>query len=349
MSNCQVSVIVPIYNAGNKLNKCITSILKQTFKEFELILVNDGSTDNSLDVCRKHEKQDSRIIVIDKNNEGCIVTRRKGLEASNAKYVMFVDADDWIDRNTIESLYNQSIDSDADITVCNFYKVLGNGWFIKKKNNSHYFHTDRTYTKEEIRTELVVAYLHGHPFPAALWAKLYRKELIINCGKYVDRIRFLGEDLFYNMEVFLKANKVRIIDKPLYYYRAGGFSSRYMPYLFEDMVNGYQIQKDVIHEYYQDNLQKHSNGISIMLLNTFRTCLYNIFNSNLTQQEKEDLIKQYVQNDSVSETLYNEGCTQYFSGEFLNAIKSKDIDYLYELGESLYKKKRLRNLIVHVL
>ncbi|MGE7860168.1 glycosyltransferase family 2 protein [Bacillus mobilis] len=338
----QLSIIVPIYNAEKKLDKCIKSILKQTFKDFELILVNDGSSDNSLNICRKYEKQDNRIVVIDKENEGSILTRKKGIEASNANYIMFVDADDWIDKKMAEELYHQSMENNADITVCNMYKVLGNSMLIKKKNKSRYFSGNKIYDKSEIKREIVVAYFWGHPFPPSLCAKLYRKELIENSGKYLDRISFLGEDLFYNLEIFIKANKVKIIDKPLYYYRHGGFTSKYMPHLFNDMVNGYQIQKEVIDEFYVDTKQIEYNGISIMLLNTFKTCLYNLFSSNLTASEIVQQIQLYVSNDNVIECLNNEGSLKYFSEEYLNAIKNKNIKYLYELGKQMYRKKKIK-------
>lgn len=346
---CQLSIIVPIYNAEKKLGKCIKSILKQTFKEFELILVNDGSTDNSLGICRKYQKQDERIVVIDKSNEGSIATRRRGVEVSNSEYIMFVDADDWIDRKMVEVLYHQSMKSKADITVCNMYKVLGDSKLIKKKNTSRYFNGNKTYEKDEIRREIVVAYFWGHPFPPSLCAKLYKKELIENSGKYLERICFLGEDLFYNLEMFLKANRIKIVDKPLYYYRHGGFTSKYMPELFHDMVSGYQIQKEVIDEFYVDTKQVEYNGISIMLLNTFKTCLYNLFNSSLSEKEIVENIQLYVSNDKVIECLYNEGSLKYFSEEYLNAVKNKDIGYLYELGEQMYKKRNIKKKMMNFI
>lgn len=345
----KVSVVVPIYNAEKKLDKCIKSILSQTFKDFELILVNDGSTDNSLNICEKYKKQDKRIVVINKSNQGSIATRRKGVEESNSEYIMFVDADDWIAKKTIEILYNESIDSGVDITVCNIYKVLGNGIFYKKKNKSLYFYEDKIYNKQEVKRELVVAYLYGHPFPASLFAKLYKRQLLIKSGKYLDRIRFLGEDLYYNLEIFLKANNVKIIDKPLYYYRLGGFTNKFMPYLFDDMVNGYEIQKEVINEYYLNTQQDKRNGISIMLLNTFKTCLYNLFKGTLNESEIKDLIREYVSNDSVIETLSNQGSIKYFSKEYLNAIRYKDIEYLYKLGGDIYKKRIPKQVLINII
>ncbi|GAB6616553.1 MULTISPECIES: glycosyltransferase family 2 protein [Bacillus] len=345
----QVSIVIPIYNAEKKLDKCIHSILNQTFEDLELILVNDGSSDSSLNICRKYERQDKRIIVINKKNEGSITTRKKGIEASSSDYVMFVDADDWIDRRMVEILYKQSVESSADITVCNTYKVLGNGVLIKKKNKSEYFDNNRIYDKEGIRKELVVAYFWGHPFPSSLYAKLYKREILESCGEYLNKIHFLGDDLFYNLEMFIKSNRITIIDQALYYYRMGGLTSKYMPYLFEDMVNGYQIQKEVINKYYLDTQQKQYNGISIMLLNTFKTCLYNLFNSNLGEMHIRELIEKYVSNEKVIECLHNEGSRDYFSKEYLDAIKYKNVDYLYALGEKMYRKGKIKRVIKNII
>lgn len=343
----KVSIIVPIYNAEKKLNKCIKSILNQTFKDFELILVNDGSTDDSLAICKKYQ-HDKRVIIIDKHNEGCIATRRKGIEAANSDYIMFVDADDWIDSKTVATLYNEGIKSEADITVCNTYRVLG-GTLIKKKNKSRYFNGTKIFNKQEIKKDLVVAFLYGHPFPSSLCAKLYKKELLENSGKYLERICFFGEDLYFNLEIFLKANRVKVIDTPLYYYRIGGFTNRYMAYLFDDMVNGYEIQKEVIDEHYINARQLLYNGISIMLLNTFKTCLSNLFNSALSYNEMKQLIREYVANNSVIETLSNKGAMKYFPQEFLDAIRNKNIEYLFNLGRNIHKRQKPKKALVNVL
>lgn len=344
-----VSIVVPIYNPGEKLNKCIKSILNQTLENIELILVNDGSTDNSLKICEKYKEKDKRVVVIDKENEGSIATRRVGVEAATSDYIMFVDADDWIDRNAVMDLYEETIKNDSDITVCKHVKVMGNKKIIKQEYKSIYFFEEKVLDEKEIKNQLVVAYLHGHPFPSSLYAKLYKKELLITCGNFLGNIKFLGDDLFYNLEMFLKAKRVKIINKSLYYYRIGGFTSKYMPFLFEDMVNGYKIQKFVINKYYLDTFQKRTNGISIMLLNTFKTCLTNLFYSDLSSEDRMAIIKTYLSNPSLKETLNNEGAREYFSDEYLNAIKNEEVWYLYSLGEQMYKKARPKRLLMNSL
>ncbi|MEC2056050.1 glycosyltransferase family 2 protein [Peribacillus psychrosaccharolyticus] len=171
----RVSIVVPIYNAEKYLDNCIKSILKQTFEDLELILVNDGSSDDRLSICEKYRNSDSRIHLINKNNEGSIVARRKGIEASKSPYITFVDAEDWINKDAIKILYKEKTDHNLDIAVCNSYRVLGSGKLIKKKNTSWYFDKDKFYSRNEIKKELAVAYFHGHPFPANLGGKFIKE------------------------------------------------------------------------------------------------------------------------------------------------------------------------------
>lgn len=344
----KVSVIVPVYNAQKTLHKCIKSILSQTYSDFELVLVNDGSTDISLTICSEFKLVDSRIIVINKENEGCIKARKAGIQASESEYVMFVDADDWIHELTLETLYFETTTHNLDIAVCNMFKVIGNGRLVKQMYPNQYFKLERLFEKEKIMNELVPAYFHGHPFPSNLVAKLYKKDLLFNSGTYLDRISFLGEDLYYNLEIFLKAKRVKLIDKPFYYYRAGGQTSKYMSYLFDDMVNGYEIQKEVIDQYY-GNQNNHLNGISIMLLNTFKTCLYNLLNGKFSKQGALELINQYCENSSVRECIRNEGAKKYFPKNYLNAIDQKNVDFLYLLGKEIYLKRLPKNIINSVM
>lgn len=247
----------------------------------------------------------------------------------------------------IKILYDEAINCNVDITVCNMYKAFGN--IIKKKNKSYYFNDNKIYYRENIRNELVVAYFYGHPFPSSLCAKLYKKDLLLNSGKYLKRINFLGDDLFYNLEMFIKANSIKVIEKPLYYYRVGGLTCRYMPYLFDDMISGYQIQKEVIDEFYSNSIEKQYKGICIMLLNTLKTCLYNLFISGLTESQIKSLIKCYISNFSIIESLENEGVKKYFTKEYLNAIRSHDIEYLFKLGKDLYKKRKPKIIVFKFL
>ena len=118
----KISVIVPVYNIEHYIEECIKSILNQTFKEFELLLVDDGSTDSSLNICRGYEKKDNRIKVIHKKNGGLSDARNVGIEKACGKYICFIDGDDFIANDTLENMYNLILKNNSQIAVCNMVR-----------------------------------------------------------------------------------------------------------------------------------------------------------------------------------------------------------------------------------
>lgn len=343
----KVSIVVPVYNAGKLLHKCIKSLLKQTFKEIEIILVNDGSTDNSLKICQHYQNKDNRVVVIDKKNGGSVAARFDGIKIARADYVTFADADDWANKKLVEVLYNEAINNNLDIAVCNSYRVLGP---VRKKNTSRYFKEDKLFVdNEEIKKVLGVCYLWGHAFPATLHGKLYKKELLLNSGKYIERIKFMGDDMFYNLEMLLKAKRVKTIIKPLYYYRLGGFTSKYMPHFFSDVINGYEIQKEVIDEYYTETKEYETKGICFMLINMLKSSMHNLFNSNLSENEKRDLIKSYITHPCILEGAGNKLCRERMNKDVLAAIDNVNVEYFYQFGKTFHEKKRAKRFIMKIL
>ncbi|NDI77672.1 MULTISPECIES: glycosyltransferase family 2 protein [Psychrilyobacter] len=346
----KVSIVVPIYNAEKYLEKCIGSIINQSFKDFELILVNDGSTDNSLNVCNKYKNKDSRIRVIDKENEGSILTRRRGVNLAKGKYLMFCDSDDYVEKESLKKLVDEAEKHDLDIVIGNTCKFIDRFSIIKRSSkNNIYFKENKIIVGDKIRTDIASAYLHGHPFPASLVGKLYRSELIKKSGKYLKNIEFLGEDLYLNLEVFLKAKKIKIITDNVYNYRYGGNTNGYMSYMFSDAVNGYKIQKEVIEEFYQDSREKRYGGISIMLLNYLKTCIENCFVGKLPKREIESSILKYLSDENIIEASENKGSIKYFTKEFIGAIKDKDVGFFYEKINGEYKKKFLFRKLKYII
>ncbi|NDI77670.1 MULTISPECIES: glycosyltransferase family 2 protein [Psychrilyobacter] len=343
----KVSIVVPIYNAEKYLEKCIESIINQSFKDFELILVNDGSTDKSLNVCNKYKNRDSRIRVIDKENEGSILTRRRGVNLAEGKYLMFSDADDYVEKESLKKMVDEAEKHDLDIVIGNNCQFLDRFSIIKR--NYIYFKENKIIVGDKIRTDIASAYLHGDPFPASLFGKLYKSELIKKSGKYLKNIEFFGDDLYLNLEVFLKAKKIKIITDNVYNYRYGGNTSRYMSYMFSDVVNGYKIQKEVIEEFYQDSREKRYGGISILLLKFLKACIENCFAGKLPKREIESSILKYLSDENIIEASKNKDSIKCFTKEFIGAIKDKDIGYFYEKINGEYKKKFLFRKLKYIV
>ena len=185
MKRIDISIIVPIYNAEKYLKKCIDSLINQTKKEIEIILINDGSTDNSEKIIKEYN--DERIVYFKNKNQGIGITRNFGIERSHGKYLLFIDSDDYIELNTCEVLYNKVIEEKLDIVVCNFYKDFEDGRIEKITIDK--FNT--TSIKENPKIINII-----NPSP---WNKLFKKELIdknnirfVENKKYEDAPFFTG-------------------------------------------------------------------------------------------------------------------------------------------------------------
>lgn len=348
--NVEVSVVIPLYNAGYKLHACLRSVLAQTEQSIEVIVVNDGSTDDSRAICGYYAAKDDRVVVIDQPRSGSIVARRRGVEQAQSPYVAFVDADDWVDPSMLERLLQAIRRNDADIAVCNTYRVLNRYGWPKRRNGSRYFLQETVYRGSSIRDELVTSFLHGHAFPASLHGKLYRTGLVRRCGTYLYQLSFFGDDLYYNMELFLQAKTVALIPEPLYYYRAGGMTSQYMPEFLEDILSGYRVQRHVIEHFYASEVrEEHYIGSNAMLLNTLPTYLLNLYLGGLTQEDRHIRIAAMCRQPEVAYCARHEPSVKHADQRLVQAILGGDIAYLNRAGYLHYAKQRLKNWIRHPL
>lgn len=337
-----ISIIMTIYNTEKFLRKSINSILNQTYKDFELILVNDGSTDNSLYICKEYQKRDKRINIINQTNLGAVLARRRGLDIAKGKYVIFIDSDDWVDIKFVEKLYFEIMKTDSDICICKRYKTLNRFTLIKKdvNNNFNNFYDKQTeYTKSEIKGKIVKSFFKSGCFPCAVTSRIYKRKLFDNTGKYTKDIKFFGEDLYLNFELFLKAEKVTLLDETLYYYRQGGGTSKYMKYYFDDIVNGLRIKKKIILENYSDEEEDILQPMYMNFLELYKSCIFNLFYSNFKEETLKEIIKCQLDNSIVIQ-IANAMENKNFDVEFVKAINKKDINYLYNISK---KNKRSRN------
>lgn len=217
MNNCEISIIIPVYNAEKYITKCIKSIQEQSFKDYELILINDGSTDKTLDVIQKMGKLPQKTKIITIKNSGVGVARNTGLQYAMGNYITFIDSDDYIEKDYLESLYQNATKYKADIAAGNFFYVRNNE---KIKNN-----LIRTGMIEKIDSKTLYQYFFEN-IGASVWAKLYKKEFIKNQKFSTAK---MGEDLFFNLRGILsnKSCKIYIFDKPIYDYMDNMNSSSY--------------------------------------------------------------------------------------------------------------------------
>lgn len=201
-----ISVIVPIFNNKKFLTRCINSILTQTYKNIEVLLIDDGSNDGSSEICDKYTFIDSRIKVYHIKNSGVSTARNYGLDNVKGKYVCFVDSDDYIDNKYVEILYNNLISSGSDISIC------GHNIVFEDKFKKFY-----PWNKKFISTNNCLDMLISHKyFKGHVWDKMYKYDLIKDIRFSSDLSYY--EDLYFNYQVFKKVEKIIYDSKSLYYY-----------------------------------------------------------------------------------------------------------------------------------
>ncbi len=201
-----ISIIIPVYKVEKYLEKCIQSVINQTYENLQIILVDDGSPDNCGKICDEYAKKDHRIEVIHKSNGGLSDARNKGLEIAKGEYIGFVDSDDYIESDMYEVLYNLLKQYNVDVSICNFYTVSQGKIAIKNADNG---------IKEYNRIEILKEILLDNDIQSYAWNKLYKRELF---GEIKYPVGKKYEDIGTTFYLLEKCNKVVVTGKPEYYY-----------------------------------------------------------------------------------------------------------------------------------
>ena len=204
----KVSIIVPIYNVSKYLHHCIDSLISQTHDNLEIILIDDGSTDGSGEICDDYAKRDSRITVIHQDNAGSANAKNAGLDAATGHFIAFVDSDDWVESNWIEKMLAVSIENDADVVECSFLKE-----FVSHSENGN----DSNFTSTVFKTEDYLFNYRGNWTCALFWNKLYRSNILKNIRFHKER-RCI-DDEFFTYKAVTGAKKIVRIEDKLYHYR----------------------------------------------------------------------------------------------------------------------------------
>lgn len=219
----KVSIVVPVYNVEEYLIRCVESIQKQTLNEIEIILVDDGSTDQSGKICDDLAREDQRIVVIHKQNAGLTSAWKAGVKAASGKYVGFVDSDDWVDLDMFETLLKKAEEADADVTICGLVYEFEDGRTKTKTESSKL--AEKLYERKEIEVEIFPTLLSdgsffGRTIQPARVTKLYKKTILMDNMSYCSESVSIGEDLQITFPVLCDAKRVYMIENyfPYHYW-----------------------------------------------------------------------------------------------------------------------------------
>lgn len=199
-----ISIIIPVYNTEPYLRKCIDSILKQTFIDLECLLIDDGSSDKSPEICDEYAGKDNRVIVVHQKNAGVSAARNTGIQAARGKYIAFVDSDDYVLQGMYYSLLNEMVHEEKDTSCCGYVH-----------NGKEYV---PSFNLDNISTAGIVYHLENRLLFGLVWNKIYNLEIINNHSvRFIAGCSF-GEDMIFNLQYFSKINSICCINRALYFY-----------------------------------------------------------------------------------------------------------------------------------
>lgn len=282
--NSLISVVVPIYNVEGYLERCVESIINQTYKNLEIILVDDGSPDKCPEMCDEFARQDSRIKVVHKKNGGLSDARNAGMAVASGEYISFIDSDDYVSPDFYETLYNVMISEKGDIAECSVVKFYEDDKFDE--------YTDDLKVSNYDTVDGLSALIAENPFHQHVWNKLYKSDLVLDVQFAVGK---LNEDEFWTYQIFGRAGKVTKVNKTMYYYFQRNSSI---------MGEGYNLRrldaleaKSERQKYIEENYSELS---SISKMDSYLSCIFAgqsvlKFMNGADKKKAWDIVRLYAQ------------------------------------------------------
>ncbi len=335
MSNTAVSVIVPVYNAERYLIKCLDSIVNQTLKNIEIIIINDGSTDSSSEICKQYANKDTRIRYFYKENEGLAAARQDGIEKANGIYIGFIDSDDWIEADMFERMYNEASLHSADIVFCNC--------FVDEFEKNSIYLEPGIYDRNGIENDILPRTLAGLSSKGSnsviRWSnclRIYRRSLILENNISFGRTFRRSQDLQLTFETTLVANKyVSICDEYLYHNRSADNSDSLSRGYTE---NYWKLIRPLIDKLYEDVDGYHKQDLKKQMdLCTF------FFGVNAIKNEYEKSTYPFFTKTKKINEVINDSVLQ----KSLNSIESSKLNSYYSMIFKALKSQKTIGVFYH--
>lgn len=288
-----ITVIVPIYKVEEYLNRCIESIINQTYENLEIILIDDGSPDNCPKMCDEWAKKDKRIKVIHKENGGLSDARNKGIEQTNGKYITFIDSDDYVEKNYVIELYNAISINDCDISISGIVVKYTNGTIINKYTN----------IKEELTPkETIKKILYDDGIDISATAKLYKKEVFKNIRFPKDR---LYEDAATTYKLICSSKKIanNSVSTYIYMIRNDSIAQSTFNKKKMDLIKSTKEMTDFIKDKYPDL----SDACDRRLMYAYLSTISQLASSKKVYKKEEKLLMEYIKKNS-KKTLKDKKC-----------------------------------------
>lgn len=323
-----ISVIIPIYNVEKWLPSCINSILNQSFKNIELILVNDGSKDRSREICEEYAKKDNRIKVINQNNCGVSSARNTGIKVATGKYVTFIDPDDTISQEYFETMYSIAELNKCDAVVSGYINIPSNKISITNFKLYTIMHgQDFVLSSSNI---------HSNNDLCFVWRYIYKLNIIKEKNITFNENIYTGSDVVFNLEYLLECNRVYAIEDQLYYYTENRDDSimrtPYKPRLESSLILQYKIRKKLSQKFGLLNYNHYKKDMA----NYYIKNIYNMIIKNLKSSNSSDIycdlkriVKYEMFYDSLKEISFSYKCHNKKEYLYYLALKFRIYPVLY--------------------
>lgn len=341
-----VTVIVPIYNVKNYLKHCLDSIINQTYSKLEIILVDDGSTDGCANICDEYAKADNRVRVIHKKNAGLGMARNSGLEIANGEFVVYVDSDDWLEKNMVEKMLMAIDQEQADLAVCGYKKQTSNGKIISTNKCC----SKRTvFLNDEIKNMVLLPILGAEADAQndieremCVWTNMYRMSIIReNYLRFVSERVYLSEDLFYNIDYIMRVKRAVFIPECLYNYRVNSISltNMYRKNRFQLLCNLYNKEIDILLRYniYEDAKQRIQRTFIMKMRNSIRI----LVNSNNETRKERYLDLKAMLNNGIAIAVLKE----YPINKYKMSLRIPVMLMKWQMTSLVWAEEKLRNYI----
>lgn len=309
----KVSVIVPVYNAENYLANCLETLIKQTYENIELLIINDGSTDNSLEICTAYEQKDDRIKLFNIPNSGVSTARNLGIDKSTGDYITFVDSDDWVELNAIEFGVNKMSETDADIIIWSYFKNFPG----EERALSLLPGGSKTYTENKDLLYLKSIYqfygqqtLGDTVSAGTTWGKFYKAELIKENDIKFKKELTRSQDVIFGLEAFSQAKVIDYHDVPLYHYRINNSSTCSGTRFINDTETPFNSLLNEMDKFSQqfkerENFEEAINArvVQVILWHLEHKYFHKNYNGNLLKRRKD--ISKLIERQPYSNALKN--------------------------------------------
>lgn len=324
--NPTISIIVPVYNVEKYLYKCLNSILNQEFSNIEIIIIDDGSSDDSKKIIQEYEVKDGRVKAIYQSNQGVSAARNKGIEIAKGKYIGFVDSDDYIELDMYKEMYEKAEEVKADIVVCNVRDIFHNNTRTSLNLYEGLISIEDIKPKEFLKEK----YFN---LGTAVWHKIFRRSLIEeNNIRFINYNEVSSEDTIFNLQAMLKAKTIYCIDKPLYNYIIRDDSLTKSNMAKENMVYRCGNVVDVINKYCERNIIDTGNYIEYITYWQLINSLSYVYPKNLRNLSLA--IKEYSSNRFYRSSLKKLVLSNSLDVYFIN--QKKQYSTLYKLFDKLF-------------